>query len=693
MRKFIIILLTIIFLQNQAFSNPLGFCFIPIGEQTTLTSANKANITVGNKTTVTGAVIGSESNNLTLSTKELEYSDLKDKEVSRSKGFGIQTSIGTTKTSQQETNLAPQGSTTLSLKNMGNEKERVNKATIGEGTIIVDGSALASGSEELQGLNRDLSKTQSETKERITNALDGSVTVDNRLLLGFLMDIEVKDKDGNPVYEKNADGTNKSDENGNPIPVTINGYQSIAGDFENFDTNLAKAALGALGTIAATGKTIYDVTTNSEIGIGETAAAWKANQKTFVNQNNYDREIINSLSEGKSIEEIEGASGGTAKLYYDESDKSEAFRQRGDTDEKANYINAAQGNVTTDTEEFVWKVAHEYTHNYTENEAIAKNAGSLAGFMWGLGNALNLTSINVNGTATTTSWYQNNQNSWLLNYNTAVAGSIRQDERINLVKEISEWSAIALISGNSANGVPSYFSSRLAGFSTDFDNSLPVAQMGVDLLSAIPVLGMPFDVISFKMSEYNNDEAGMALSIIGLDPQYIGDVYTDATYWHFEGRDALNMDYSLPKTKSEMKNLIDSGNHAWQLFGEGKDIYHQYDFEDSNYLNSNNRNAKYVNITTGQEAVYDSYYNNGNLISNKLINNEQDLDIKANYINAKGTYNYITPIFPESKLSLSGVSVFFATGIGHYIVDVIPYEVGGNIRGNDPTKTTIKTNK
>ncbi|MDR1696073.1 MAG: hemagglutinin repeat-containing protein [Endomicrobium sp.] len=172
-----------------------------VGEQTTLTSANNANITAGNKTTVTGAVIGSESNNLTLNTKELEYSGLQDKEVSRSKGFGVRTSIGGNLTDRQDLNLSPSGSTSLSLKNTGSEKERVNKATIGEGTIIVDGSALEG--DALAGLNRDLSKTQSETKERITNALDGSVTVDNRVF-------------------------------------TSAGRASIAGDFENFDNNLGQ---------------------------------------------------------------------------------------------------------------------------------------------------------------------------------------------------------------------------------------------------------------------------------------------------------------------------------------------------------------------------------------------------------------------------------------------------------------------
>jgi hypothetical protein len=59
--------------------------------------------------------------------------------------------------------------------------------------------------------------------------------------MGFLK-TEVKDKEGKAVYEKNADGTDKLDANGNKIPKTINGYQSIGSDFKNIDTNLAQIA-------------------------------------------------------------------------------------------------------------------------------------------------------------------------------------------------------------------------------------------------------------------------------------------------------------------------------------------------------------------------------------------------------------------------------------------------------------------
>ncbi|MCL2145010.1 MAG: hemagglutinin repeat-containing protein [Endomicrobia bacterium] len=428
-----------------------------VNQQTSLTSGNSANITVGNKTTLTGAIIGSESGDMTLTTKELEYNDLKDKNVSRETGFGFSTSVGLGKgtdavnADKQKTSLAPGGSTTLSFKNTGSDQRQTTYATIGEGNIIIAGQAATT--EQLTGLNRDLSNTQTITKDQIIGALDASVTIDNRVLLGFLKK-EVKDEDGNTIYEQNPDGTYKIDEDGRGVAVTISGYQSIANDFTNFMPNLAKATLGAAGTIIATGKTIFDVATNSEIGIGETAEAWKANQKTFVNQNNYDRGTINNLSEGKSAEEIEAGAGGTVRVYYNAEDKDIGFRQKGDEDVNNNYLNAALG-AATDTRVFVTGSAHEYSHNYTSNETIAANAGKLAGFMWGLGNVLNLTSINTSGNATSSSWYASNQNSSLLQNNTSIANSISQDERMTFHKETMAFAlgaALSLYGNNEAAG-------------------------------------------------------------------------------------------------------------------------------------------------------------------------------------------------------------------------------------------------
>ena len=76
-------------------------------------------------------------------------------------------------------NKAPTGSTTFSVKDTGYEKEQETRATIGQGTIIVGG--VEQTDDDLTGLNRDVNNAQEITKDMITAALDGSVTIDNRV--------------------------------------------------------------------------------------------------------------------------------------------------------------------------------------------------------------------------------------------------------------------------------------------------------------------------------------------------------------------------------------------------------------------------------------------------------------------------------------------------------------------------------
>ncbi|MDL2295916.1 hypothetical protein LJC18_03875 [Lachnospiraceae bacterium OttesenSCG-928-E19] len=68
------------------------------------------------------------------------------------------------------------------MKNLGHDTEQTTRATIGGGTIIVGGTELSDDDPALAGLNRDVDDTQKITKDKITGALDGSVTIDNRLL-------------------------------------------------------------------------------------------------------------------------------------------------------------------------------------------------------------------------------------------------------------------------------------------------------------------------------------------------------------------------------------------------------------------------------------------------------------------------------------------------------------------------------
>ncbi|AKL98230.1 hypothetical protein [Endomicrobium proavitum] len=201
MKKILISLLSIIILNSQAQAT-LGYSsYFPsmftafyeivsqksntdsawVTEQTTLAGGSNVTINVGNKTTVTGAVINSESNNLTLTTKALEHNDIEDRNITESKGFGLSTSIGTSQSDKGKTNVAPNGSTTLTLKNTGEEKEQKTKATIGNGTIIIGG--VEQTENDLQGLNRNVTNTQEITRAQTTNALNAEFNVDVRFVV------------------------------------------------------------------------------------------------------------------------------------------------------------------------------------------------------------------------------------------------------------------------------------------------------------------------------------------------------------------------------------------------------------------------------------------------------------------------------------------------------------------------------
>jgi hypothetical protein len=172
-----------------------------VNAQTTLAGAN---VNVGNKTNLTGAVIAAgsydeegtfvDSGNLSLASGDFQYEDIKDVNTSKSTGYGLSVNLSlskksenkndgadanTTKTDADKSNKSSAsitGSTTLTLKNIGSEKEQATKATVGNGAIIVD--EQEESDQVLARLNRDVNNSQEITKDMITGALDGSVTVD-----------------------------------------------------------------------------------------------------------------------------------------------------------------------------------------------------------------------------------------------------------------------------------------------------------------------------------------------------------------------------------------------------------------------------------------------------------------------------------------------------------------------------------
>ena len=203
--------------------------------QTSILGTNSVTINTGDATNLKGAVIANitnipnsvilaqagiqeflnsgsaiDGNNLTLNSNSLTFSNLYDHEYSQSSGFGISTNIGRGSNNtngqgsapatnpNQQTNYYPNGSTTISAQNSGYKKEQTTFATLGNGDITTNtnitfdtngnlltnsgGALLTNADTLLTGLNRDINNSQVMTKDTITNALNVTTTIDNRII-------------------------------------------------------------------------------------------------------------------------------------------------------------------------------------------------------------------------------------------------------------------------------------------------------------------------------------------------------------------------------------------------------------------------------------------------------------------------------------------------------------------------------
>ena len=156
-----------------------------VNEQSSIIGKNSANITVEGKTNLIGSVIG--GGNTTLRTGELEYSDIYDKD--KGYNFGINGSASFSKKRKWDENTQTTTERIAISKNGGlnyeaTDREQINRATIGAGTIIVGGKTVNSN------INRDESKSQEVTKDINVDKISLQYT-DNRRdwSLGSVQDI------------------------------------------------------------------------------------------------------------------------------------------------------------------------------------------------------------------------------------------------------------------------------------------------------------------------------------------------------------------------------------------------------------------------------------------------------------------------------------------------------------------------
>ena len=122
-----------------------------------------------------------------------------------------------------------------------------------------------------------------------------------------------------------------------------------------------------------------------------------------------------------------------------------------------------------------------------------------------------------------------------------------------------------------------------------------------------------------------------------------------ATAWHYEGRASKNS--NLPT----YEQAIAEGSE-WQLLSKEQSIFHDDGIGKAE--------LKFIHAD-GREAVF-----NGDSLN---------LVTDPNYI---GTYNYVNPApVPSQWYDIGGWTNYAVEGLGHLALDVAPYCVGGNVRG------------
>jgi filamentous hemagglutinin len=124
-----------------------------------------AGILGGEKQTVT-EYHWEEKGNVKIKTNEFSSEDIHNYNNSYETGFGIQTNLQINLSGESgplnnavDSILYLGGSTTITSKNTGHEMEQETRATVGEGTIIIDGEKQNGDGELIASLNRDITKS------------------------------------------------------------------------------------------------------------------------------------------------------------------------------------------------------------------------------------------------------------------------------------------------------------------------------------------------------------------------------------------------------------------------------------------------------------------------------------------------------------------------------------------------------
>ena len=148
---------------------------------TSIIGTNSVTINTTKNTDIVGALIanknsdGSDLGNLTLNTGSLTHEDLKNYNNSESNNFSASVQFG-----GKPNNPTAPDKINLVVSMNGNESSSDTKATIGNGSINIGGTAATA--DQTSGLNRDIASVEQNKRDVLTSDFDAKLTVPVLLL-------------------------------------------------------------------------------------------------------------------------------------------------------------------------------------------------------------------------------------------------------------------------------------------------------------------------------------------------------------------------------------------------------------------------------------------------------------------------------------------------------------------------------
>ncbi|MGQ7246176.1 RHS repeat-associated core domain-containing protein, partial [Halomonas sp. V046] len=130
------------------------------------------------------------------------------------------------------------------------------------------------------------------------------------------------------------------------------------------------------------------------------------------------------------------------------------------------------------------------------------------------------------------------------------------------------------------------------------------------------------------------------------DEGFFSGIWRSSTSWHFENRACNNS--NLPTYREAVGR-----NSQWQKLPESQAIFHDNGI--------GKPEVKFIH-PDGREVIFDGD-------THEIVTNDK-------YI---GTYNYVNPA--PLPTSIGEIPNFIEKGGAHLILDVVPYAIGGNVRG------------